>query len=390
MEKQSRLSFLKDVFICTLGAYGGPEAHFGVFTNQLVDKRQYLTEEELAELVALTVLLPGPSSSQTIVAIGYKQGGPLLALMTMLVWALPVLIIMTILSFSSTILEALNLSEEGLRFIGPMALGFIMIALYRLGKKILISPISISLFIIAAFVSYFFRLPIVFISILILGGVVALGLSKEENLWHKVSLKPKWMYLVTLFVLAVGSYIFAAFNPYILLQLFEQFFRYGYLVIGGGQVLVPYMYQGLVEKLAYITHEQFVTGYGLVQGLPGPMFSFSAYAGGIAARSYGTTIQVAAAMISGIAIFLPGLLLIYFVYPMWEKLKDIKALKIALKGVTSVACGLIASTALILVQNTSFSWVAVAITLFTFTALMSKKIPAPLIVLIVLILGFII
>jgi len=89
-------TFLKDVIICSLGSYGGPEAHFGVFTDQMVVKKRYLSEEELVELIALTGILPGPSSTQTIVAIGYKMGGPLLALATMLVWALPPLIVMTL------------------------------------------------------------------------------------------------------------------------------------------------------------------------------------------------------------------------------------------------------------------------------------------------------
>jgi chromate transporter len=97
-------TFLKDVFICSLGAYGGPEAHYGVFTEQMITKKKYLTEEDLIELIALTSILPGPSSTQTIVAIGYKVGGPILAILTMLVWAMPVIIIMTLLSFLSQFL----------------------------------------------------------------------------------------------------------------------------------------------------------------------------------------------------------------------------------------------------------------------------------------------
>ncbi len=128
-------TFLLDVFICSLGAYGGPEAHFGVFTDQLVIKKKYLTEEELVELIALTGILPGPSSTQSIMAIGYKIGGIKLAILTMLVWALPVLIVMTGLSFLSQLLVTLNISQEGLRFVGPMAVGFIIIAAYRIGKK---------------------------------------------------------------------------------------------------------------------------------------------------------------------------------------------------------------------------------------------------------------
>lgn len=91
----TRGKFLQDVLICALGAYGGPEAHFGVITEQMVTKKHYLTEEELIELIALSGLLPGPSSTQTIVAIGYKIGGPALGFWTMLVWALPPLILMT-------------------------------------------------------------------------------------------------------------------------------------------------------------------------------------------------------------------------------------------------------------------------------------------------------
>ena len=104
-ERVSWGTFLIDVLICSLGAYGGPDAHFGVFIDQLVVKKKYLTEEELVELIALTGILPGPSSTQSIVAIGYKVGGPKLAILTMLVWALPVLIIMTTLSFLSKFME---------------------------------------------------------------------------------------------------------------------------------------------------------------------------------------------------------------------------------------------------------------------------------------------
>ncbi|MDD2375513.1 MAG: chromate transporter, partial [Eubacteriales bacterium] len=70
MTEVKKSSFLKDVLVCSLGAYGGPEAHISVFIDQLVAKRKYLTEEELIELVALCSILPGPTSTQTIVAVG--------------------------------------------------------------------------------------------------------------------------------------------------------------------------------------------------------------------------------------------------------------------------------------------------------------------------------
>lgn len=90
-------TFLKDVFICSLGSYGGPEAHYGVFSSILVKQKKYLTEEELTEMIGLFALVPGPASTQTISAIGYYVGGPILALLTFLVWALPAIVIMSLI-----------------------------------------------------------------------------------------------------------------------------------------------------------------------------------------------------------------------------------------------------------------------------------------------------
>ena len=178
-ERVSWGTFLIDVLICSLGAYGGPEAHFGVFIDQLVVKKKYLTEEELVELIALTGILPGPSSTQSIVAIGYKVGGPKLAILTMLVWALPVLITMTTLSFLSKFMDSINISQDGLRFVGAMAVGFILVASYRIGKKVITDGITLGLFLIGAIVTYFFRNAWVFPGILLIGGLVSVMTSKE-------------------------------------------------------------------------------------------------------------------------------------------------------------------------------------------------------------------
>lgn len=382
--------FLKDVFICSLGAYGGPEAHYGVFTDQMVVKKKYLNEEELVELIALTGILPGPSSTQTIVAIGYRIGGPLLALLTMLVWALPVLILMTLLSFLSQFLGNMNLSQEGLRYIGPMAVGFIIIAAYRIGSKVITDKITLILLIMGGVTTYFIREPWIYPLVLILGGVVSVITSKEKNLWNRVKISPPWIYLILFGAFAIGSFILTLIWDNKIIHLFENFYRYGYLVIGGGQVVVPLMYSELVEVNQYMTNQEFLTGFGLVQGLPGPMFSFSSYAGGMAARGGSALIQVLGAIAGGIGIFLPGLLLIYFIYPIWESLKKIRGIKISLKGITAVAGGLITVSAIILMQKSGFRIDNIIVMLITIVLLFTKKIPAPLIVLATLVAGFIV
>lgn len=383
-------TFLKDVFICSLGAYGGPEAHYGVFTDQMVVKKKYLNEEELVELIALTGILPGPSSTQTIVAIGYKIGGPLLALLTILVWALPVLTLMTLLSFLSQFLGNVNLSQEGLRYIGPMAVGFIIVAAYRIGSKVVTDKITLMLLIVGGITTYFIREPWIYPLVLILGGIVSVITSKEKNLWNRVKISPPWIYLILFVTFAIGSLLLTIIWDNKIIHLFESFYRYGYLVIGGGQVVVPLMYSELVEVNQYMTNQEFLTGFGLVQGLPGPMFSFSSYAGGMASRGDSVLMQVLGAVVGGIGIFLPGLLLIYFIYPIWESLKKIRGIKISLKGITAVAGGLITVSAIILMQKSGFRIDNIIVMLITIVLLFTKKIPAPLIVLATLAAGFIV
>lgn len=390
MEKIKWRTFLKDVFICSLGSYGGPEAHFGVFTDQLVIKKQYLTEEEMVELIAVTGILPGPSSTQTIVAVGHKVGGPWLGLLTMLVWSLPVLVVMTLLSFLSQFLISLNLSQDGLRYIGPMAVGFILVAAYRIGRKVVTDKVTLALLLFGAVTTYLIREPWIYPLVLILGGVVSIITSGEKQLWNHVKLNPPWKYLIAFGIFAGGSLLLTFVWDNRIIHLFESFYRYGYLVIGGGQVVVPLMYSELVEVNQYMTNQEFLTGFGLVQGLPGPMFSFSAYAGGMAARGGSTFTQILGAMAGGIGIFLPGILLIYFVYPIWENLKKIRGIKVSLRGITAVAGGLISVSAIILMQKSGFAIDNILVVLVTSVLLLTKKIPAPFIVIFALGLGFII
>lgn len=382
--------FLRDVLICSLGAYGGPEAHYGVFTDQMVVRKRYLTEEELVELIALTGILPGPSSTQTIVAIGHRVGGPWLALLTMLVWALPVLMLMTLLSFSSQLLDALNIAPDVLRYIGPMAVGFIIVAAYRIGQKVVQDRITMGLLLFGAITTFFIREPWIFPLVLVLGGVVSIVTSDETNLWNRVQLSPPWPYFIAFAAIAIASVLLTLIWDSGIILLFESFYRYGYLVIGGGQVVVPLMYSELVEVNQYMTNQEFLTGYGLVQGLPGPMFSFSAYAGGMVASGGSVLTQIMGAIVGGFAIFLPGLLLIYFIYPVWENLKKIKGIKVSLKGVTAVAGGLISVAAVILMQNSGFAIDNFLVMLHTVALLLTRRIPAPLIVVLVLLVGFLV
>jgi chromate transporter len=88
------IPFLKNVFLYSITAFGGPQAHVAMMMKIFVKQRPYVTEQELLEYNAFCNLLPGASSTQTVTLIGYKRGGIPLAIMTLLVWISPACLLM--------------------------------------------------------------------------------------------------------------------------------------------------------------------------------------------------------------------------------------------------------------------------------------------------------
>ncbi|NBU87583.1 MAG: chromate transporter, partial [Verrucomicrobia bacterium] len=111
--------------MCSLVAFGGPEAHLGVFLDRLVLKKNYLSEKALMEWMALCSFLPGPTSTQVITGIGLERGGRTLALLTLVVWAFPMILLMGFLSFIPQVFGSSNSFPVWLEFLVPMAAGFV-------------------------------------------------------------------------------------------------------------------------------------------------------------------------------------------------------------------------------------------------------------------------
>lgn len=122
------LHFLKLVFLHSITAFGGPQAHLAMMMKTFVKQTPYVTEQELMEYNAFCQLLPGASSTQTLTLIGFKRGGVLLAVTTLLVWILPACSIMGALSFLVNFLDTDDGTLKIFKFIVPMAAGFLIYA----------------------------------------------------------------------------------------------------------------------------------------------------------------------------------------------------------------------------------------------------------------------
>ncbi|MEQ8517834.1 MAG: chromate efflux transporter [Cytophagales bacterium] len=390
--------FLKDVLGLSLTAFGGPQAHIALFTKQFVEKRGYVTEEELLELLALCQILPGPTSTQTITAIGYKKGGATLAYLTLLVWIFPAVSIMTAAGVLISYLDENQRSMEFARFIQPMAVGFVAYAAYVISSKVINTKLGGALMVIAAVTSYFIRSPWVFPILLLTGGVItALKFQQQPKQDEKEKLNIDWKN----FILYLGILLLAALLGNLLaykpLLIFENFYRNGSLIFGGGQVLIPYLHTEFVEFKHYLSSEEFLTGYGMVQALPGPVFSFSAFVGALSLRELGIGGEILGASMAALGIFLPGTFLIFFIIRFWESLKQYRVVRASLEGINAASSGLVVAAALILFEpigvdiiNIGFmDIVNLLVILITFLMLMFSKVPSPLIILTGLIAGFI-
>jgi chromate transporter len=407
--------FLRDVLMLACTTFGGPQAHLAHFHKVLVQKRKYLSENDLMELNSLCQILPGPASTQTLTAIGFRIGGPTLAYLTLLVWILPAVFMMTAAAIIMANIQEKNWSTEFTRFIQPMAVGFVSYGAYMISVKTVKTKTAIALMVLAGVLSYFFQTPFIFPAIIIGAGLVTSLKFRSHPKEQKQKLKVQWAN----FLLWAGVLIFAAVlggvTKALPVKLFENFYRSGSLVFGGGQVLAPLLYTEFVvpektddtpTKAALlktrlkqyapkpfhhpISHDEFLSGYAVAQALPGPVFSFSSYIGALSARDYGLGGEIVGALMSAFGIFLPGTFLIFFVIRFWESLKQYRAVRASLEGITAASAGLVAASAIIMFQPLENTFLNFSVTIATFCLLVFTKIPSPFIIVGGLVLGFIV
>ncbi len=399
------IPFLKAVFYYTISAFGGPQGHLGMMMKTFVDRRRDLTREELMEYVAFCQLLPGASSTQTITLIGYKRGGVPLAVLTLIIWILPASILMGIFSFLVYYVNTYHVSLNVFTYIQPMAVGFIAFAAFKMYKASIKNTITYIIMLVALFATYiFFKTPWIFPILIILGGVVTN--FSDRRIPEKENIKPKhikwtniWLFILLFVIVGFLSETARkqnwehkrAFN------LTENTYRFGSLVFGGGDVLMPLMYEQYVvrAKTKYMSKEEYLTGWGLVRAIPGPVFSVTSYTGGMVMHDLGTRMQILGCVIGCIGIFLPSALLVLFFYPVWHNLKKYVVVFRSLEGINAVVVGIMWASSLYLLKDISItefdtvSFVNIFVIIGTFSLLTFTRIPAPFIVLGCLAIGLI-
>ncbi len=384
------LIFLKDVFFLALSTFGGPQAHLAMLFKVLVEKRKYITEDELLELYALCQILPGPTSTQTITAIGFRMGGANLAYLTLLVWCFPAVTIMTIAALCITFLEHNGLSMNFTRFIQPMAIGFVAYAAYMISSRVVVTKTGVTLMVIASFISYIWGTPWILPILLVAGGISTAFKFRQQPKEEKIPMNIDWANFFLFIGVFFGAALSGAITHSLYVRVFENFYRNGSLIFGGGQVLIPLMYTEFVDFKNYLTSSEFLSGYALAQAVPGPVFSFCSYIGALTFRNDGIAGQLLGAFCSAAGIFLPGTFLIFFVIRFWSSLKRYRVVKASLEGINAVSSGLVISAAIAMFYQIPAEPLNFIVVFGTFLFLLLDVVAPPYLILGGLLAGFIV
>lgn len=405
------LEFLKLVFIHGLTAFGGPQAHLAMMMKTFVKQRPYVTEQELMEYTAFCQLLPGASSTQTLTLIGFKRGGPVLAILTLLVWILPACTIMCALSFFVEYIEGSSRHTDIFKFIVPMAAGFLIFACISslpYSVKNLITGVIAVITAIATFL--FFGKPYI-VPILIIASGIVTNLSRKRI--PQTDTKPGkirwwniWLFAIIFIIAGVLSET-ARKNDWTYrkpINLFEHTYRMGSLVFGGGNVLMPIMYEQFSVRpeavknknpnVIQIGKKEMLTGIGIVRAVPGPVFSIASYSGGLALKDMGPSMQILGGVIGMIGIFLPSALLVLFFFPIWNMLKKYAVIYRSLEGINAAVLGIMIGSTfyilkdVILFDGSTLGFWNIAIILGSAFALIFTRVPPPILVAVSIALGY--
>lgn len=337
--KQSREIFT--VFLkLGLTSFGGPVAHLGYFHREIVARRRWLSEEGYAELVGLGQILPGPASSQVGFAIGLARGGWWGGVAAWTAFTLPSALAMILLA---TFIDRMTgpLAAHAMHGLKLVAIPIVAQALIDMAGRLAPDRPRRLMALAATVLMLATASPMAQLLTILAGGLAGAWLCREyvASSFDIEGWRPggRGGAICLLLFGALFALLPLAARGSALMALADIFYRSGALVFGGGHVVLPLLRAELVPQ--WMSDASFLAGYGAAQAMPGPLFTLAAYLGALAMPGA----SLAAAVISLIALSLPGLLLMAGMLPFQARLRQLRMARGAVAGVNAVVVGILAA-----------------------------------------------
>jgi chromate transporter len=385
--ERSALEVFRAFLKLGLTSFGGPIAHLGYFREEFVVRRRWVDDAAYTDLVALSQFLPGPSSSQVGLSLGLIRAGYWGGLAAWAGFTLPSAALMIAVAGGVSALSG-SLGTGLLHGLNLIAVAIVAQAVCGMARSLCADRQRASIAGIAAVIIVFHSSALTQVGVILVGGLAGQWLCRaaaapaapsgsSATFGLRISRRAG---LVALVAYALGLAVLpllAALSPST--RLFSVFYRSGALVFGGGHVVLPLLRSAFVNP-GWVSEQAFLAGYGAAQALPGPLFTFAAYLGAVAAPAPHRLVGSALGLIG---IFVPGVLVLIGALPFWEELRAQVGAQASMRGVNAAVVGLLGATLYQPLWSTSVSSpLDLAVVLAAFILLVAWR-TQPLVVVIV-------
>ncbi|HEX4125348.1 MAG TPA: chromate efflux transporter [Tepidisphaeraceae bacterium] len=328
-------------FFLKLGtlAFGGPAAHIALMEDELVRRRKWIAPADFLDLLAVANLLPGPSSTELAIFIGYRLRGLRGLLVAGACFILPAFFLVSLLACAYVHYGKLPAVSGILYGIKPVVIAVVLQALYRLGKTALKTPELIALAALA-------------VAAMALGAgplEVLAGAAGVSALWLALRGRKPPMPLVALAAAAPSLATAAAVAAISLTGIFLVFLKIGSVVFGSGYVLLAYLQNDLVVHRHWLTSSQLLDSVAVGQVTPGPVFTTATFIGYVLAGPKG-------AAIATIGIFTPAFIFVALAGPLIRHLRRSRLVGALLDGLNAASLGLMAFVTWQLARSAIVDW----------------------------------
>ena len=350
-----RLRELASVFL-KLGtiSFGGPAAHIAMMETEIVTKRQWVTPQQFLDMLGAANLVPGPTSTETAITVGFTRAGWSGLCVAGLSFILPAALITGTFAWAYVRFGSLPQAASVLSGIKPAVLAIIALAIWRLGRT---AVKDFGLGVLAAIALAGFLCGLNPVVVLFGGGVVGmmvkrasdlrttspLALAASANRWFPASLRLTGARSGSL--AGVGSLVL---RPSVG-QIGLFFLKVGTVLYGGGYVLLAFLEQGLVRQHMWLTHQQLLDAVAIGQFTPGPVLSTATFIGYILGG-------VPGAVVATVGIFLPSFFYVALLAPVLFRLRRSRWIAAFLDSVNACAVALMGGVTLRLAADALEGW----------------------------------
>lgn len=350
-------------------SFGGPAGQIALMHRELVERRRWVDEASFLHGLNYCMLLPGPEAMQLATLLGWRLHGLRGGLAAGALFVLPGALLLGLLAWLYLRFGQVPVVAGALFGIQAAVLAIVLHALLKIARKVLHGPLAV-LLAVAAFVALFaLRLPfpLVIASAALLGAWLlraqaytpaasasmastldAVEPAGRRQLRHSLLLALAllaawWLPLFGLrMALGADSTAWA-------MGLF--FSKAALVTLGGAYAVLPYVAQQAVEVQQWLRPEQMLVGLGLAESTPGPLILVLEFVGFVGGWQRPDLVSPLASALLGAAVtvwatFLPSFLFILPAAPWIERLRKLRWLDAALRGITAAVVGAIASLAL--------------------------------------------